>query len=134
MGLQATFENPEQLLRPGMFARVEVLLPEEQAVLVIPATSVLSAPYGDSVYVIESKPGKDGGQSELVVRQQFIRTGQRARRLCERRIGAQGRRAHCQFRHLQAAQRHVRDREQRPVAKERAGASAARNLISPPRP
>ena len=75
VGLQATFDNPEQLLRPGMFARVEVLLPEEQPVLVIPATSVLSAPYGDSVYVIESKPGKGNGKSELAVRQQFIRTG-----------------------------------------------------------
>jgi len=75
VGLQATFENPEQLLRPGMFARVEVLLPEEQPVLVIPATSVLSAPYGDSVYVIESKPGKDNGKPQLVVRQQFVRTG-----------------------------------------------------------
>jgi membrane fusion protein (multidrug efflux system) len=75
VGLQATFENAEQLLRPGMFARVEVLLPEEQPVLVIPATSVLSAPYGDSVYVIESKPGKDGGKPEFAVRQQFIRTG-----------------------------------------------------------
>ena len=47
VGLQATFENPEQLLRPGMFVRVEVLLPEEQTVLAAPATSVLSAPYGD---------------------------------------------------------------------------------------
>ena len=75
VGLQATFENKEQLLRPGMFARVEVLLPEERPVLVVPATSVLSAPYGDSVYVIESKPGKDSGKAELVVRQQFIRTG-----------------------------------------------------------
>jgi membrane fusion protein (multidrug efflux system) len=74
VGLQATFANPDQLLRPGMFARVEVLLPEEQPVLVIPATSVLSAPYGDSVYVIESKPGKDNGNAHLVVRQQFIRT------------------------------------------------------------
>ncbi len=55
VGLQATFENAEQLLRPGMFARVEVLLPEEQTVLAIPATSVLSAPYGDSVYVVESQ-------------------------------------------------------------------------------
>jgi membrane fusion protein (multidrug efflux system) len=74
VGLQATFANPDQLLRPGMFARVEVLLPEEQPVLVIPATSVLSAPYGDSVYVIESKPAKDNGNAQLVVRQQFIRT------------------------------------------------------------
>jgi len=75
VGLQATFENADQLLRPGMFARLEVLLPEEQSVLVVPATSVLSAPYSDSVYVIESDPGKDGGKPGLVVRQQFIRTG-----------------------------------------------------------
>jgi membrane fusion protein (multidrug efflux system) len=75
VGLQATFTNSDQLLRPGMFARVEVLLPEEQPVVVIPATSVLSAPYGDSVYVIEPKPGKDNAKSGLAVRQQFIRTG-----------------------------------------------------------
>jgi len=74
VNLQATFENAEQLLRPGMFAKVAVVLPEEQKVLTIPATAVLSAPYGDSVYVIESKPGK-GGVPELSVRQQFIRTG-----------------------------------------------------------
>jgi len=74
VGLQATFENPDQLLRPGMFARVEVLLPEEQNVLVIPITSVLSEPYGDSVYVIEEKPAQPGGAG-LTVRQQFVRTG-----------------------------------------------------------
>ena len=73
--LQATFANPEQLLRPGMFARVEVLLPEEAPVLVIPATAILSAPYGDSVYVIEPKPGKEGEKPGLAVRQQFVRTG-----------------------------------------------------------
>jgi membrane fusion protein (multidrug efflux system) len=74
VGLQATFENADQVLRPGMFGRVEVLLPEEETVLVIPATAVLSAPYGDSVYVIEPDPGKDG-KAGSVVRQQFIRTG-----------------------------------------------------------
>ena len=75
VGLRATFENAEQLLRPGMFARAEVLLPEEKKVLVVPATSVLSAPFGDSVYVIESKPAKDGSKPALTVRQQFIRAG-----------------------------------------------------------
>jgi membrane fusion protein (multidrug efflux system) len=69
--LQATLENADQMLRPGMFARMEVVLPSEKNVLVIPATSILSAPYGDSVYVIEK--GTNGpGQ---VVRQQFVRTG-----------------------------------------------------------
>ncbi len=75
VGLQATFANADERLRPGMFVRVEVLLPEEQNVLVIPATSVLSAPFGDSVYLIESQPAKDGAAAHLVVRQQFIRTG-----------------------------------------------------------
>ncbi len=41
----------------------------------IPATAVLSATYGDSVYVIESKPGKDQSKPQLVARQQFVRTG-----------------------------------------------------------
>ncbi|MEO7300849.1 MAG: efflux RND transporter periplasmic adaptor subunit [Verrucomicrobiota bacterium] len=73
--LQATFENKDHLLRPGMFARVEVVLPGEQDVLVIPATSILSAPFGDSVYVIEQKPAGTNGPAGLVARQQFIRTG-----------------------------------------------------------
>jgi membrane fusion protein (multidrug efflux system) len=59
-----------------MFAKVETLLPEEKTVLVIPATCVLSAPYGDSVYVIEQAPQTVGQKPGLTVRQQFIRTGE----------------------------------------------------------
>jgi membrane fusion protein (multidrug efflux system) len=70
--LQATLDNADQLLRPGMFARIEVVLPTEENVLVIPATAILSAPYGDSVYVIQK--GTNSPNS-LVVQQQFIRTG-----------------------------------------------------------
>lgn len=70
--VQATFENAEQLLRPGMFARFEVLLPGEQKVVAIPGTAILSAPYGDSVYVIEPSTNAAAG---LVVRQQFVRVG-----------------------------------------------------------
>ncbi|HEX4264427.1 MAG TPA: efflux RND transporter periplasmic adaptor subunit [Verrucomicrobiae bacterium] len=69
--LQATLQNPDQLMRPGMFARIEVVLPSVENVLVIPATAILSAPYGDSVYVIEK--GTNAPNS-LVVRQQFVRT------------------------------------------------------------
>jgi len=76
VGLRASVENADQALRPGMYARVELFLPVEHPVLVIPATSVLSAPFGDSVYVIEAKPGKDGQQGGLSVRQQFVKTGQ----------------------------------------------------------
>jgi len=75
VSLRATFENADQALRPGMYAKLEVLLPQQRPVLVIPATSVLSQPYGDSVYVIEPKAGQNGGKDGLTVRQQFVRTG-----------------------------------------------------------
>jgi membrane fusion protein (multidrug efflux system) len=71
--LQATFANTNQLLRPGMFVRVEVILPEIKPVLTIPSTAILSAPYGDSVFLIESQVAN--GKTNLVVYQKFIRTG-----------------------------------------------------------
>jgi membrane fusion protein (multidrug efflux system) len=71
--LQATFENADQLLRPGMFVRVAVVLPEAKPVLAIPQTAVLSAPYGDSVYLIE--PQTTNGVTSLIVQQKIIRTG-----------------------------------------------------------
>jgi membrane fusion protein (multidrug efflux system) len=76
VALRATFDNPDHALHPGMFAKVEVLLPEEQTVLVIPATAVLSQPYGDSVYVIEPAPETIGQKPGLVVRQQIVKTGE----------------------------------------------------------
>jgi len=72
--VQATVANDGEKLRPGMFANVEVELPAEDKVLVIPATSVLYAPYGDSVFVIDEKKGQDG-KMQKVLRQQFIRLG-----------------------------------------------------------
>ncbi|MDB6029057.1 MAG: efflux transporter, family, subunit [Verrucomicrobiales bacterium] len=70
--VQATFENAEHLLRAGMFARVEVVLPTDQNVLVVPSTALLSAPFGNSVYVIEPSTNKEGG---FIARQQFVKTG-----------------------------------------------------------
>jgi len=70
--VRAKFENSGELLRAGMFARVTVLLPREDPVLVIPATAILSAPYGDSVFLVT--PDK-AGSTNLVVQQAFVRTG-----------------------------------------------------------
>jgi membrane fusion protein, multidrug efflux system len=75
--VQATVPNSEELLHPGMYADVAVVLPANKDVLVIPATAVLYAPYSDSVFIIaESEAGKDG-QKGKVLRQQFIRLGER---------------------------------------------------------
>ena len=70
--LRASFANADKLLRPGMFVRVAVELPGEEKVLAIPSTAILSAPYGDAVYVIETETN---GGTNLIAQQKFIRTG-----------------------------------------------------------
>ena len=69
--VQARVANPGEKLRPGMFVNVTVGLPVRQKVLMIPATAVLYAPYGDSVFVVEDGADKKG----KVLRQQFVRLG-----------------------------------------------------------
>ena len=77
ISLQATVTNVQEKLLPGMFARVAVVLPGSAEVLAIPATAVLYAPYGDSVYVIEEHQDEKTGQTGKVLRQQFIRLGEK---------------------------------------------------------
>lgn len=75
--MQASLDNKDHALRPGMFARVQVMLPEKNSTLYIPATAVAYAPYGDSVYVIEKKQNEKTKKDELILRQQFVRLGDR---------------------------------------------------------
>ncbi|MCJ7830271.1 MAG: efflux RND transporter periplasmic adaptor subunit, partial [Desulfobacterales bacterium] len=74
---QATVKNPEEQLRPGMFVKVAVVLPVQDRVLAIPATAVLYAPYGDSAFIVEDKSDEKSGKATLVVRQQFLRLGEK---------------------------------------------------------
>ena len=73
---QATLENSDHALRPGMFAKVEVVLPEKHKTLVIPGTAVSYAPYGDSVFVIEEKKDPKTGKESQTIRAQFVRVGE----------------------------------------------------------
>ena len=76
--VQATLANAEERLHPGMFVNLSVVLPRTDHVLVIPATAVLYAPYGNSVFVVEDRkadgPAAAGGGK--VVRQQVVRLGE----------------------------------------------------------
>jgi membrane fusion protein (multidrug efflux system) len=68
--VRASLPNPDETLRPGMFVRVDVVLPEETELIVLPATAIVYSPYGDSVYVV----GKDD-KGALVAQQRFVRVG-----------------------------------------------------------
>jgi len=103
--MRATVENPDGRLNPGMFANVEVEAGKPTDTLVVPATAVIYAPFGDSVFLVDEKkdeppksadgksaggklaeakaqpkndPKKNGEQKpELVARQVFVRLGER---------------------------------------------------------
>ena len=74
--MQGTLANPNEDLRPGMFVNVTVVLPDSQSQLAVPATAVLYAPYGDSVFVIEESKGENG-ESGKKIRQQLVRIGEK---------------------------------------------------------
>jgi membrane fusion protein, multidrug efflux system len=75
--VQASLRNTDRMLRPGMFVNAEVRVGEGEPVSTVPASAILSAPYGDSVFVIESmKDPKDPkGKAYKGARQQFVKVG-----------------------------------------------------------
>ena len=76
VSLQATLDNPDHALRPGMFAKVEVELPQKHKTLVVPGSAISYAPFGDSVFVIEKKKDEKTGKELQTIRQQFVRVGE----------------------------------------------------------
>jgi membrane fusion protein (multidrug efflux system) len=74
--LQATLDNPDHALKPGMFVKVELVLPKKNKTLVIPGSAVSYAPYGDSVFVIDNKKDPKTGKETQTLRQAFVRIGE----------------------------------------------------------
>jgi membrane fusion protein (multidrug efflux system) len=80
--LRASIPNKEDKLRPGMFVNVLVVGSERLRLVTAPATAIVHAAYGDSVFVVEDKKDPSGavakgpdGRPAKVARQQFVRTG-----------------------------------------------------------
>ncbi len=74
--VQATVANGSGEMRPGMFARVQLVLPEAQPLLVIPSTAVLHAPYGDSVFVVSDVKDEKSGKTVKQAQMTTVRLGE----------------------------------------------------------
>ncbi len=74
--VRATIANPDEVLRAGMFANAAIVMPKKQSVLPVAATAIAYATFGDSVFVIEEKKNEESGETEKVLRQQFVQLGQ----------------------------------------------------------
>jgi membrane fusion protein, multidrug efflux system len=74
--VQATIDNPDHILKPGMFTTTTVVLPDKPPVVTVPETAVDYTLYGDSVFLISEKK-EDDGKTSLSVARTFVRTGDR---------------------------------------------------------
>ncbi|WP_394890953.1 efflux RND transporter periplasmic adaptor subunit [Mesorhizobium sp. AaZ16] len=108
VSIRAEVVKPEGRLSPGQFVQVRVQLPEEDGVLALPQTAVVTSLYGDYVFVVrpaEDKAGEaetaqpaqagaapaaeapaenqESAEPALVVDQVFVTTGRRSQGLVE---------------------------------------------------
>ena len=74
--VQATIQNPDKILKPGMFATTTVVLPDKPPVITVPETAVDYTLYGDLVYLLNEKKEEDG-KTKLTVTRTFVQTGKR---------------------------------------------------------
>src|SRR5262249_26784549 len=58
--IQATLANPNGTLRPGMFVQAQLELGAPRSLVVVPASAISYAPFGDSVFVIADLETPDG--------------------------------------------------------------------------
>lgn len=82
--IRATLANPDGKLLPGMFASLQVLLPDPQPQIVIPETAITYTLYGNSVYAVVPKKDANGqpendpqGQPVMIAERRFVETGER---------------------------------------------------------
>lgn len=92
--VRASMANPDGKLLPGMFANLEVQLPDSAPRVVVPETAVAFTLYGNSVYVVvpQKKKADDkdtdvastsqtkatpSSEKKLEVERRFVKTGER---------------------------------------------------------
>jgi membrane fusion protein (multidrug efflux system) len=72
--VRATLNNDNLLLRPGMFATVNIPVGQAEQYITLPQTAITYNPYGDTVYTVAPGTGADGKQ-ELIAQQKFVQIG-----------------------------------------------------------
>lgn len=82
--VRATLANPQGKLLPGMFANLQVVLPQPHNQVVVPEGAVAYTLYGNSVYVVGEKKDEQGkpvtgadNKPVLVAERRFVDTGER---------------------------------------------------------
>jgi membrane fusion protein, multidrug efflux system len=73
--VRATLKNADRKLLPGMYATVDIPTGAPQNLITLPQTAITFSPYGDTVYIVDSKGADANGKPQLIARQSFVTTG-----------------------------------------------------------
>jgi membrane fusion protein, multidrug efflux system len=73
--IRATLKNADRKLIPGMYATVDIATGAPQNYVTLPQTAITYNPYGDTVYIVDSKGADAAGKPTLTARQTFVTTG-----------------------------------------------------------
>ena len=73
--VRASLKNSDHRLLPGMYATVEIATGSPQNYVTLPETAITYNPYGDTVYLVDSKGTDAAGKPKLTARQTFVTLG-----------------------------------------------------------
>jgi membrane fusion protein (multidrug efflux system) len=73
--IRATLKNADHKLLPGMYATVDIPTGGPQNLITLPQTAIAYNPYGDTVYIVDTKGNDASGKPQQVARQAFVTTG-----------------------------------------------------------
>ncbi len=76
--VEATVDNPEHILLPGMFSKVEIDVGQPEPRLTLPISAISYNPYGDIVFIVENSKETDPntGKAIQTVTQVFVTLGE----------------------------------------------------------
>lgn len=77
--IQATMDNKDLLLAPGMYADIRVILPTKKTQVVVPETAVDFTLYGNAVYVVVENGKDKKGIPKKIVKRHYVKTGDHQR-------------------------------------------------------
>lgn len=85
ISVRAYLENKDGLLRPGMYADIDLILNQEAKTVVVPATALVFSSFGDALFVIE-----ENSEGILIARQTQVTIGEQRGDLVAIKTGLNG--------------------------------------------
>jgi len=71
ISVRAQLKNEDNLLRPGMYADIDLLLNKSVDTVVVPATAIVYSSFGNALFVVE-----EGDEGKMMVRRVQVTTGE----------------------------------------------------------